>query len=91
MEGKTKVDAKQWGYAEEEGKVVLRHNTLLTGVLDKAHIGASDFGLVHCFYELYGPEKTGMLQSALSTLLTFFLRNHGFSLGLDALILSREG
>lgn len=92
MEGKTKVEAKLWGdQAGEEGKVIVRHNTLLTGILDKSQIGASEFGLVHCFYELYGPEKTGMLQSALSALLTFFLRDYGFSMGLDACILSREG
>ncbi len=91
MDRKCKVDLRFWGCAPEEACVVVRGNELLTGVLDKLHIGAAEFGLVHCFYELYGPEKTGLLQSALSCLLTFYLRDHGFSMGLDACVLSRDG
>ena len=30
-----------------EGKVIIRHNELLTGLLDKNQFGASAFGLVH--------------------------------------------
>ena len=35
-----------------ESKVIIRDGELLTGVLDKAHYGATAFGLVHCCYEV---------------------------------------
>ena len=34
---------------------------LLCGVLDKAAFGATDYGLVHSVYELYGADVAGRL------------------------------
>ena len=35
-----------------ESEVVIRSGHLVVGVLDKAHYGASPYGLVHCCYEV---------------------------------------
>ena len=37
--------------------MIIRDGQLLTGVLDKAHYGATAFGLVHCCYEVRGHLK----------------------------------
>ncbi|TPP59342.1 DNA-directed RNA polymerase subunit [Fasciola gigantica] len=37
--------------------VVVCDGYLASGMLDKAHIGSSTGGLVHCVYEAYGPES----------------------------------
>ena len=35
-----------------EGEVIVRQGEILSGVLDKAQLGPSQFGLVHCCYEV---------------------------------------
>jgi len=55
LNSKSKLSAKEWGMlGQEEGEVVIRDNELLQGTLDKAQFGASEFGMVHSFYEIYG-------------------------------------
>ena len=56
-EHNTKIPGNIWGkvgHDDKEGKVIVRNNILLTGVLDKNEIGNSDYGLFHSFYEIYG-------------------------------------
>jgi len=64
---------------------------LLCGVLDKAAFGASDYGLVHSVYELYGPEIAGKLLGILSRLFTKFLQHRAFTCRMDDLVLTPEG
>lgn len=64
---------------------------LLCGVLDKAAFGATDYGLVHSVYELYGAEIAGRLLGILSRLFTKFLQHRAFTCRMDDLILTREG
>jgi len=67
LDSKSKLSSKEWGpLGVEEGDVVIRDNELLQGCLDKAQFGATEFGMVHSFYEIYGPEKAGDLLTALS-------------------------
>jgi DNA-directed RNA polymerase I subunit RPA1 len=35
-----------------ESVVIFRHGELLSGVLDKVHLGATPYGLIHAFYEV---------------------------------------
>lgn len=42
--------------------------------MDKAAIGNTSLGLVHAVYELYGPDKAGLLLSALGRMLTYYLQ-----------------
>ena len=43
--------------------------------------------MVHSFYEVYGSEKAGELLTALARIFSLFLQTHGFSVGLDDLVL----
>jgi DNA-directed RNA polymerase I subunit RPA1 len=67
--------------------VVFRDNEHLQGTLDKNQFGNSEHGLVHNFYELYGSEKAGELLTALSRVFVTNLQTHGFTCGLDDLLL----
>lgn len=64
------------------------HNELLKGLIDKNQIGSnSDYGLVHSFNELYGYKLTGQLMTCLTKLFSSYLQVHGFTCGMDDLIL----
>jgi DNA-directed RNA polymerase I subunit RPA1 len=68
------LNAKLWGsIGKEEGDVLFRDNEHLRGTLDKSAYGASDFGLVHAFYEVYGSEKAGELLTSLARVFVSFL------------------
>ena len=88
---KSKLSAKEWGpLGKEEGEVVFRDNEHLKGTLDKAAFGSTDFGLVHAFHEVYGSEKAGELLTSLARVFTVFLQTHGFTCGVDDLIIGKE-
>lgn len=74
-----------------EETVLFVDGELLTGILDKAQIGASPFGLVHSVYELYGGEVAGKLLSVLSRVLTKFLQSRAFTCRMDDLLLTEKG
>lgn len=46
--------------------------------------------MVHSFYEIYGSEKAGELLTALARIFTAFIQMHGFTCGLDDLVLTPE-
>jgi DNA-directed RNA polymerase I subunit RPA1 len=91
MEGKTKVPGKLWGNDSKEDKVIIMDGELLCGVLDKASFGASDYGLVHSIYELYGGDVAGKLLGILSRLFTNFLQHRAFTCRMDDLVLTPKG
>ncbi|KAF8639898.1 hypothetical protein AX17_001150 [Amanita inopinata Kibby_2008] len=91
LEAKTKIPSNLWGKDSKEDKVVVMEGELLCGVLDKAAFGASDYGLVHSIYELYGAEIAGKLLGILSRLFTKFLQHRAFTCRMDDLILNPEG
>lgn len=68
-----------------ENEFLIWKNELVRGVIDKAQFGK--FGLVHTIQELYGSNKAGILLSALSRLFTIFLQLHGFTCGVDDLVI----
>ncbi|XP_057982426.1 DNA-directed RNA polymerase I subunit 1 isoform X2 [Malania oleifera] len=63
-------------------------NNLVHGVIDKAQFG--NYGLVHTVQELYGSNTAGILLSVLSRLFTVFLQLHGFTCGVDDLLILRD-
>ncbi|KAI8463429.1 MAG: hypothetical protein J3K34DRAFT_526989 [Monoraphidium minutum] len=81
----SKVPADYWGRSNGEGEFIFWRGELLAGTLDKAQFGK--FGLVHAMQELYGCGVAGEMLSALSRLLTLFLQWHGFTCGMDDLLL----
>lgn len=91
LNAKTKVPGKLWGHDSKEDKVVFLDGELLCGVLDKAAFGASDYGLVHSVYELYGSDIAGKLLGVLSRLFTKFLQHRAFTCRMDDLMLTPSG
>lgn len=86
MTGKGKIDESHLSEInKKDSKVIVQGNELLTGIIDKNSIGATPFGLVHCFYELTDSARTGKLLSGLSRLFCNFLQMHGFTCSLDDL------
>ena len=64
--------------------VIIRQGQLLSGLIDKAHCGATLASVVHCYYELYGKRCAADLVSAFSKLFTLFLQYYrGFTLGIE--------
>ncbi|KAJ7752736.1 hypothetical protein DFH07DRAFT_1061572 [Mycena maculata] len=91
LNAETKVPGHLWGGDSKEDKVVFMDGELLCGVLDKAAFGASDYGLVHSVYELYGADTAGKLLGVLSRLFTKFLQHRAFTCRMDDLTLTPEG
>ncbi|KAH9678838.1 DNA-directed RNA polymerase I subunit 1 [Citrus sinensis] len=71
-----------------EEKLLIYKNDLVRGVIDKAQF--ADYGLVHTVQELYGSNTAGTLLSALSRLFTVFLQMHGFTCGVDDLLILKD-
>lgn len=91
MSGKTRVGGAHLSKInQEDARVLVQDNELLTGIIDKGAIGATSFGLVHCFYELTDSNRTGKLLSGLSRLFCGFLQMHGFTCGIDDLLTTPE-
>ncbi|KAI6003678.1 hypothetical protein EDD15DRAFT_1220993 [Pisolithus albus] len=91
LEGKSKVPGHLWGKGSSEDRVIFMNGELLCGVLDKSAFGASDYGLVHSVYELYGAEIAGQLLGILSRLFTKFLQHRAFTCRMDDLALTPDG
>ncbi|KAJ3741485.1 RNA polymerase I largest subunit [Lentinula detonsa] len=87
----TKVPGHLWGTDSKEDQVVFMDGELLSGVLDKSAFGASEFGIVHSVYELYGADVAGSLLGILSRLFTKFLQHRAFTCRMDDLMLTPEG
>ncbi|PBK69851.1 beta and beta-prime subunits of DNA dependent RNA-polymerase [Armillaria solidipes] len=87
----TKVPGKLWGPSSKEDIVIFKDGELLCGVLDKAAFGASEYGLVHSVYELYGADVAGQLLGILSRLFTKFLQHRAFTCRMDDLTLTPVG
>ncbi|KAL9256152.1 DNA-directed RNA polymerase I subunit 1-like protein, partial [Drosera capensis] len=72
----------------DEDVVLVYKNELVQGVIDKDQF--AKYGLVLTVHELYGPKTAGKLLSVLGRVLTTFLQIHGFTCGVDDLLLKKE-
>ncbi|KAH7908070.1 hypothetical protein BJ138DRAFT_406374 [Hygrophoropsis aurantiaca] len=63
---------------------------LLCGILDKSESGATDYGLVHSVYELFGADVAGKLLGILSRLFTKFLQHRALTCRMDDLALTPD-
>ncbi|KAK5964405.1 DNA-directed RNA polymerase subunit [Trichostrongylus colubriformis] len=73
-----------------ESEVVFRQGELLVGVLDKQHYGATQYGLVHSCFELYGHKVGVQILSCFSRLFTTHLQIHGFTLGVADILVRKD-
>ncbi|XP_010427648.1 PREDICTED: DNA-directed RNA polymerase I subunit 1-like [Camelina sativa] len=83
-----KKDIESWKQDLNEDKLLIRKNEFVCGVIDKAQF--ADYGLVHTVHELYGSNAAGNLLSVFSRLFTVFLQIHGFTCGVDDLIILKD-
>jgi DNA-directed RNA polymerase I subunit RPA1 len=82
LTGKSKTPLVCWNvkgapiakFEMSESEVIFRQGEFLVGVLDKAHYGATQFGLIHCCFELYGPKIAVNILSCFSRLFPRFLQ-----------------
>ncbi|CAK7218756.1 hypothetical protein SCUCBS95973_003589 [Sporothrix curviconia] len=91
MSGKSQVPGNRWGSHKEEGMVEFRDSVLISGILDKAHLGPSSGGFIHAVHEVYGPSIAGKVLSCMGRLLTRLLNMQAFTCGMDDLRLTPEG
>eukprot|EP00457_Paulinella_chromatophora_P000205 gb/GEZN01000205.1/.p1 GENE.gb/GEZN01000205.1/~~gb/GEZN01000205.1/.p1 ORF type:complete len:1772 (+),score=298.07 gb/GEZN01000205.1/:92-5407(+) len=90
---KTKLPASVWGKQDaldlelDESVVLIRDGELLSGVLDKNQIGASEKSMVHVCFELYAGKMAEDLLSFITRLLVNFLQGYGHSCGIDDCLL----
>ncbi|CAA6667519.1 unnamed protein product [Spirodela intermedia] len=80
-----KIPKEYLGNERSEHEFLVRKNEFIHGVLDKNQF--VKYGLVHTVHELYGPESAGALLSGFSRLFTVFLQIHGFTCGVDDLLI----
>ncbi|KAL5201461.1 hypothetical protein ABZP36_035815 [Zizania latifolia] len=80
--------AKDKARDPSEQVLYVHDNELVKGMIDKAQFGK--YGIVHTVHELYGAETAGVLLSAFSRLFTMVLQLHGFTCGIDDLLLCQE-
>ncbi|KAK1642603.1 hypothetical protein QYE76_060408 [Lolium multiflorum] len=73
---------------EDEQELYVLDNELIKGMIDKKQFG--NYGIVHTVQELYGADTAGRLLSIFSRLFTLFLQFHGFTCGVDDLLLSQD-
>lgn len=73
-----------------ETEVVIRQGELLVGILDKNQYGATPYSLSHLFFELYGGWVAADLLSGLSKLFTDFIKDEGFTLGVQDILVTEE-
>ena len=66
-------------------------NELLQGIIDKNQVGSgAEYGIIHSFNELYGEAVTGKLITCLTKLFLSYIQIHGFTCGLDDLMLKKK-
>uniref|UniRef100_A0A1I8AVE3 DNA-directed RNA polymerase subunit n=1 Tax=Steinernema glaseri TaxID=37863 RepID=A0A1I8AVE3_9BILA len=98
LEGKSKTPLTCWRVKGKqtpnldmsEAQVIFKEGELLCGVLDKSHFGATQFGLIHCCYELYGPTVAVQILSCFSRVFTTYLQFHGFTLGVADILVDER-
>ncbi|OAY83900.1 DNA-directed RNA polymerase I subunit 1 [Ananas comosus] len=89
LESKARIQKEYLtGKDHPELKLYIHDNELIQGIIDKAQFGK--YGIVHTVYELYGADTAGVLLSVFSRLFTLFLQIHGFTCGVDDLLLSQD-
>ncbi|KAI1705504.1 RNA polymerase rpb1, domain 2 domain-containing protein [Ditylenchus destructor] len=99
LQGKSKTPLSCWkvpGHDAEpspemsESEVIFRNGELLCGVLDKQHYGTTQYGLIHCCYELYGQKVAADILSCFSRVFTTYLQTHGFTLGVADILVTES-
>lgn len=93
---KSKIGPKILNISKEYEKlsdchVYIKNGELLVGFMDKSNVGATQYGLIHTCYELYGGETSSALMSAFARLSTWYLQLYeGFTLGIGDILVEDD-
>lgn len=77
-------------FPDEEAHLRIINGTVITGILDKASVGASYFSLIHACGEIYGYGICNDLLTVLSRMVNRYIIIKGFTVRYDDLLLSAE-
>ncbi|KAK8921570.1 DNA-directed RNA polymerase II subunit RPB1 [Platanthera zijinensis] len=83
-----RIPKEYFGKDATERQLFVYNNDLVHGVIDKAQFGK--YGLVHTVHEFYGADTAGRLLAVFSRLFTLFLQMHGFTCGVDDLLIFQK-
>lgn len=94
LDGKSKTPGDIWNGRldgdKEEATVMFRGTELLSGVLDKASLGAETAGITHMCFELLGGHLASLWLSGIARLFTLLLQMRGFTCAYEDLVLRPE-
>lgn len=91
LESQNNISTESWGDEICEHEIIFKDGQHLCGVLDKSQFGASNFGLIHSIYEIYGPKVSNNAISIFGRLFTNYIMMNGFTCGMDDLKLTVNG
>lgn len=74
-------------FFEDETELIIENGVMISGILDSSTIGAKKGGLYHLISKEYGTTKTFEQIYAMQHLALRYLMIHGFTIGVDDLIL----
>ena len=74
----------------EESNFIVFKGELISGVLDKASVGASAFSLIHACGEIYGYSVCNDLLTVFSRMVNRYMLIKGFTVRFDDLLLTKE-
>lgn len=83
-----RIPKEYFGKDSTERQLFVYNNELVHGIIDKAQFGK--FGLVHSVHEFYGSDTASKLLAVFSRLFTLFLQMHGFTCGVDDLLIFQK-
>jgi DNA-directed RNA polymerase I subunit RPA1 len=87
---KSRIKESMWGQHVEESDVVISGHEMMTGVLDKNAMGATECGFVHSIYEVYGAPYAGKMLSILGLVCTAFVQTYGITCGMKDLVIQDD-
>ena len=73
-----------------DGRVLIEHGELLTGIICKKTLGASPGSLIHVLFKEYGPTVTRDFFNSIQWVLNYWLMQEGHSIGIKDAIADAE-
>ena len=88
------VVPSKWGTALDDGgnvDVVIKDGQLISGIIDRASIGAEEpDSVLHRIAKDYGSETTRTFLNSITSILKTYITRVGFSYGYDELVLNKK-
>lgn len=76
--------------SENDGRVIIRNNEHLAGIICKRTAGSSSGSLIHTLWLEAGPEKTKQFLSTAQQVINNWLVHYGFTVGCADIVAPEE-